>query len=480
LFRDAPILSLALDAEALFGPDGIHENPTEQGAAWEREASFEVFGADLDQTVRCGLRIQGGAGRRPDRSPKKSFRVAFRSDYGTGRFEAPLFPESPSTSFDTLVLRAGYNRTWVHYEETGRQRAQYLHERYTMDLGRAAGTLTPHVRLVHLFLNGLYWGVYQMEERPDEAFQADYLGGSEDDYDSINAGFLNGGDLVAWDELLLRVRRDLSDPANYAAVEAMLDIDDFIAYMLVNLVLGNADWPEKNWWAGRARVDDAKWRFFLWDGELTLPSTTGVYTDVDAPNGPGEIFQALRANPDFNRRFGDRVEALALHGGPLSTEALVATWSGLAPMTDPTLLGESARWGDHWRDDRATAGAALYTYETHWIPEHARVRDTVLPRRVDVAIADFVAKGLYPATAAPTLTPFGGPRPASDTVALVGTDDVWYTLDGADPRGEDDAPSATARRSAGTVTLGGATRLRARVRSTDGWSALVDATFAAP
>ncbi|MFM2160490.1 MAG: hypothetical protein RLZZ383_2 [Pseudomonadota bacterium] len=480
LFRDAPILSVTLDPDALFGPNGIHENPTEQGVAWEREASFEVFGDGLDTTVRCGLRIQGGAGRRPDRSPKKSFRVAFRSDYGTSRLESPLFPDSPIASFDTLVLRAGYNRTWVHFEETGRQRAQYLHERYTMDLGRASGTLAPHVRLVHLFLNGLYWGVYQLEERPDEAFQADYLGGSEDDYDSINAGFLNGGDLVAWDELLRRVRLDLADPANYASVEAMLDIDDFIAYMLVNLTLGNADWPDKNWWAGRLRTDDAKWRFFLWDGELTLPSTTGVYTDVDAPNGPGEIFQALRANADFNRRFGDRVEALLYHDGALSSGALVQTWSGLAPLAYPTLVGESARWGDHWRDDRATVGAGLYTYEANWLPEHARVRDTVLPRRVDVAVADFVAKGLYPTTPAPLLAPFGGPLAADARVSLQGEGDVWYTLDGTDPRGADDEPSPNALRSTGALVLQAPVTVHARTRNAEGWSARIEATFRAP
>jgi hypothetical protein len=484
LFRDAPILSLVVPPDDLFGPNGIHENPLEGGDLWERAGSIEIFeatpGSSLDAAESCGVRIHGGAGRRPDRSPKKNFRLAFRDVYGEGRLDAPLFPDTEVTSFDTVVLRAGYNRSWYHFEEIQRQRSQYLHERFATTLQRAAGGLGPHVRLVHLFLDGLYWGVYQLEERPDAAFQASYLGGDEDDYDAINAGEVNHGDSAAWDTLLDLVRRDLSDPAAYAEVEAWLDVDDFIAYMLVNLTLGNADWPDKNWWAGRARADGARWRFFVWDGELTLPSTYGTYSQVADPGGPGEIFQQLRLNPAFRDRFADRVQELLFDGGPLSTEALVATWSGLGPTAWPTLVAESARWGDHMRDDRLTPGAALYTWEDHWVPEHARVRDDVLPERVGVTVADFIAQGLFPAVAAPDLTPHGGPIAAGGQATLTGPGEVWYTVDGADPRGADGLPAPTATLATGPLTFAVDAIVTARSRQSGVWSARIRASFDVP
>ena len=38
---------------------------------------------------------------------------------------------------------------------------------------------------VHLYLNGLYWGLYDITERIDEKYMVAYLGGAETDYDLI-------------------------------------------------------------------------------------------------------------------------------------------------------------------------------------------------------------------------------------------------------------------------------------------------------
>ena len=62
-------------------------------------------------------------------------------------------------------------------------------------------------------------------------------------------------------------------PANYAAVQQKLDIDDFIDYMLVNYYAGNTDWAHNNWYASFNRVDpNGKWRFHSWDAEHVFKS----------------------------------------------------------------------------------------------------------------------------------------------------------------------------------------------------------------
>ena len=56
---------------------------------------------------------------------------------------------------------------------TGRFRAPYAHSRW-----------------LHLYINGVYWGIYQIEERPEAQFAANYLGGNSEQYDVIkNTGF---------------------------------------------------------------------------------------------------------------------------------------------------------------------------------------------------------------------------------------------------------------------------------------------------
>ena len=71
----------------------------------------------------CGLQMQGGASRLPERTPKHSFRVDFKSGYGPKELDYQVFGDSPVASFKTLVLdRAGLGgRTSGHHlldEET--------------------------------------------------------------------------------------------------------------------------------------------------------------------------------------------------------------------------------------------------------------------------------------------------------------------------------------------------------------------------
>ena len=479
LFFDMPILSLVIDPEDLFGEDGLYENPLEWGDATERATSIEWLTADgsVDFTVDCGARIHGGAGRRPDRSPKKSFRLLFKSEYGPALLDAPIYEDSEVTTFNTLVIRAGYNRAWVNWQDSQRVRSQYVREAFASDVHREMGDLAPHVQPVHLFLNGMYWGLYQVEERPDASFHASYTGGEEEDWDALNSGEAVDGDLVAWEAFMALVDADLSDPDAYAAVTDALDLDRFIDYMLLQLVLGNYDWPAKNWWSGRRRDDGERWFFVAWDSELTMISETSNYLDVDDEDTPGEIFQALRESEEFLVRFGDRAQKHLFEGGALSPEALAETWDRHADRVVPGVVGESARWGDHWRDSRGE-DTELYTYTDHWVPEYERVTETWIPLRRQYVIEDFQAVGLYPTVAAPTLSPFGGAVSAIDAVSLTADEgDVYYTLDGTDPREEGGAIAEVALLYTGDLTLSEDATLRARVWTEDGWSALVEADF---
>jgi len=479
--RDAPIVSITLPPEELFDEEtGIHANPQEGGFEWERVTSLEMFGDDgqVDVTTTCGLRIHGGAGRRPDRSPKKSFRLAFRGDYGDGMLDVPLFLAEDDHAlvqvdrFDTLVLRAGYNRSWGHFEHIQRRRAQYLHEALGGRLHRQMGRPAPRVRLVHLFVDGLYWGVYQAEERPDAAFMAQHFGGEEDEYDSLNVGEPSKGDAIAWQELLAVVRQDLSDDANYAAVEARLDVDAFIDYHLLQLTLGNIDWPRKNWWAGRHR-DGGRFHFFMWDAELTMSNTTDSRIEAAEPDGPGEIFQALRAQPEFIVRFGDAVQAhLVEPDGALYPDNWAATWFDLDPAVRSLMVAESARWGDHWRDVRGDPEADLYTVDAYWDAENARVPDFYIPRRTPIVVEQLRAAGLYPSVEPPILTPSAGEVAVGTSVLGTGSGEVWATLDGGDPRAPGGAVAEGAFRiDVEPVSIDADATLTVRTRSGEAWSA---------
>ena len=132
-FLAVPTFSIVTDVANLFDPGtGIYQNATQSGVAWERPASVELIYPDGRPGFQenAGLRIQGGASRNLTRSPKRSLRLLFKGAYGASKLRFPLFDRgNPVESFDTIILRAGFNQSWIHHNTflgDNRGRAQYI------------------------------------------------------------------------------------------------------------------------------------------------------------------------------------------------------------------------------------------------------------------------------------------------------------------------------------------------------------------
>ena len=73
---------------------------------------------------------------------------------------------------------------------------------------------------------------------------------------------------AAYQNLLDEAGDNMSVLAQYQEVEAILDVDEFIDYMIVHYYAGNWDWGQDNWYATFNHVDpNGKWRFHSWDAE---------------------------------------------------------------------------------------------------------------------------------------------------------------------------------------------------------------------
>jgi hypothetical protein len=396
--RELPAVSVVMNTDDLWGPDrGIYMNPSLEGLEWERPASFEILYADgTSRQSHCGIRIQGGSSQLDWKVDKLSLRLVFRDIYGQGELVYPVFPDSSVFEFDTLVLDAHLNFTFVHPEHAQRIRSQYVRDLYIADLQRAAGGLAPHGRFVHLYLNGLYWGLYELHERPDEHFAAAHIGGQEESYDVFRHEDSQAvyGDTVAWDAMLEILRRPagMADPQSYAEVQGYLDIAGFIDYMLVNFYAGNTDWPHHNWYAARERVPGAGFRFFSWDAEHVLKAVVDDLTGRSDQGTPGEIYQELRQNPDFRAALDARATELYGPGGIFYVNPARPAYDPARPEDNrpahlymqraeevrAAMLVESARWGDNRRPDQP------YTV-ADWQAELDFLLDTYFPQRSSIA-----------------------------------------------------------------------------------------------
>lgn len=400
-----PTIAIVLDPQDLWDPaSGIYAHPMESGENWERPAHIEYFpaGSTTDTvpstgfTLDCGLRIQGGWNRRPEESPKHSLRVVFRKRYGESRLRYPLFPGNPG-EFATLILRGGNNNSWLHWSSEERRRADYLRDEWMRQTYAALGQVSSRGRLTHVFLNGLYWGIYDLCERPDEHFAAGHLGGAAADYESRNGDKLLNGTDEAWRSLLRLVEGGVPDAEALAGVGRRLDLPAFIDYLLLNLYGANGDLDgSSNWYAARRRTLNGRWVFFVWDGERTLEGIQDNRLQEDDGNSPWRIFQRLRTNPEFRRQFSARARAVCQGDGPLAPGPAARRFRRLTEELAPALILESARWGDHRLtvNPYKTGPYERYTVEQHWRPEVRRLLDEYFPARTGAFLKQLQAAGL--------------------------------------------------------------------------------------
>ena len=397
-----PSLPITLNPSDLFGEEqGIYAHPQESGDNWERPAFCEFFptNAAAGFRVPAGLRIQGGWNRRPEESPKHSFRIVFKKKYGVARLKSPLFGDGVQ-EFDQLILRGGNNHSWLHWSAEERRSADYLRDQWMRESYAAMGRVSARGRFVHLYLNRLYWGIYNLVERPDEHFAAAHFGGKESGYDSRNADKILSGDDAAWKQLFALANRGVTNHAQFAAVGELLDVRAFCDYMLLNLFGANADWDAaSNWYACRRRNAAGRFVFCVWDGERTLEKVTDNRIAVDDDFSPTRLWQKLRACAEFREMFAGRAKEHLTGRGALTPEEAANRFRRLSERLDLAILAESARWGDYRRDVHSYKEGPyeLYTRDIHWRPEVKRLLDDYFPRRTSAFIEQLKTARLFPA-----------------------------------------------------------------------------------
>jgi hypothetical protein len=493
--RALPAVSLVAPSADLFGAErGIYYESFPQGEAYEREVSIELIFPDGTEGFQheAGLRIHGYTSRSHRNTLKHSLRVSFRNRFGPSKLNYPLFPDTAENDFDQLVLRACSTDSYPIVEGGTRwesRRATYLRDQWMRDALRDLGQPTAHGRYVHLWLNGLYWGVYNLTEALGTGWAAEHLGGAKEDYDVIKDYLLvDHGEQQAWDEATSLAAQGFATEADYQRIQGLnpdgtrntnypiyLNISNLVDYMIVHITAGAEDWDFNNWWCCRRRGPESiGFRFCAWDQEISNESLTRQlnvfgqrFEEVNTYNRPSYFYDRLRnTSPSFRQFFRDRVWQTFTAEGSLTPQRNAARWTTRQQELDHAIVAESARWGDARREPP-------FTRENNWLPEMAWVANYWASNHTRV-IERFRRVNLWPLLAAPSANRSSGFFTNNVELTLTHTNVsgvLWFTLDNTDPRAVTGGPAATAQRYAGPLTISTATRVQARVTDGVNWSA---------
>jgi hypothetical protein len=523
---DIPSLSIVTAAENLFDPDtGIYVNAYGDGVEWERKCSLELIHPNGDEgfMINAGIRIRGGDSRRHS-NPKHSFRFLFKQQYGQDQLKYRLFGIDGAAEFDRIDLRTNQNYSWHASDPYRAAKNTFVRETFSRDTQRDMGLPYTRSRQYHVYLNGVYWGLYMTQERPEANYGESYFGGSESDYDVIKIDKSTGQSIYAtdgttdsWQRLFDATRTGLSSNEAYFQVQGMnsdglvneayeklLDLENFISYLLIYYYVGNYDgivgleWNNQkpnNFWAMLKKSEPDGFKFFAHDAEQSMASEDGVTLGLNVNRlGPyeqlgewywfngQELHQELVNNPEYLVTFADYVYKYFYNEGVLTPQNSIVRFFNRAMEINKAVIGESARWGDGNADRKHTPR----TKDDDWLPALNDILTKYLPYRRDIVVQQLKNNNWYPSIDPPLFMQDGDTLIHSgfevlnhyqlDIVKpLNGSDGlIVYTLDNSDPRAIGGEQSAQSLSVSGNISIqvNETTTVKARLKRSSEWSAL--------
>jgi len=465
---DIPTITISMEPDDFISDaTGIYANPRSR---WERKCSLEYFFADNTTAFQhdCKIEVHGNASRRPYRMQKHSLRLTFTSLYGPAKLNYPLFGESGPDEFNQLVLRGSFTDSWGLVSwSSSRYRpndSQYIRDVWMKESLADMGQPSSRGNFVHVYVNGLYFGIHNLTERLADDFFADRFGGEPEHWE-INADFSSPGS--RWSAMM---SVNPAAPGGYAQIQDYLDVEDFADYMLLHFYGDSEDWPHHNGYAAVNAVSgDGKYRFFIWDQEIVLDYHGRAGSRIDSTGGAGSVFQRMRTSEEFRLLFADRFHKHCFNGGALSIAVSQDRYLEIANWIDKAIVAESARWGDvqmttpygntiqqpspldninHDLYPPAPHGPDYYfTREDSWVVERDNVIDNYIPAIHNAANSYALINLLRAEDLYPDIDPavfhingtyqHGGYVSAGDVLTMTnpnGGGQIYYTLDGSDPR----------------------------------------------
>ncbi len=435
--KSIPTLSLVMDRNDWFGSGGM--GIYIEGELDERAVSAEWISPDGEEgfQVNCGVMVVGGSSTNRWKSDKLSLRLKFKNEYETSELRYPVFGEDHIDEFNTLVIDARLNQAW-HYgggSEEQRLFAQYARDQFACDVQNKMGGLAPQGRHVHLYINGLYWGMYHVHERPDEHFASSYLGGLPEHYDVLKHEYdvVVSGSNQSYLDMFAIADSPLPPADQFEQISKYLDIEDFIDYMLMNFYVGNTDWARHNWYATHNNTsEDGRWRYHSWDAEHIMKDHNENVTDRDDNGGPTQLHQLLIKNPLYKDVFANRVQKHFFGNGVFVPDNIKEIYQNRLDDVYRAVVAESARWGDNRRE-------VPYSRDIEWVTHSNYQLNEYLPSRRDIVLNQLIQQGWYPDGSAPYFqvnnVNFQGGEIEADDALEIKTDwgQIYYTLNGEDP-----------------------------------------------
>ena len=336
-----PVVALTIDPRDLFsdedgiyvkGTNGLAENCDTEPANWNQEWEKPVDITWIEQDGSIGFSISAGAelsGQCTRRQKQKTIQIKTKSRWGDDALNYPLFPDRDQTVYRRFKLRSSGNDWAGTLFRDG-----FVHdilEKSEMDL-EVMG-----YRPVEVYMNGQFWGIHNVRDSHSKHSINEKFPGVDKGLVDVVKKYEIREDNYSYrvqtgtpDEYLKLYNylenHSLSDPENWEYIKTQIDFDSAINYHLVEIFVGNHDWPDSNAGLWRENKPFEKWRFLLFDlddgfGYSDTGKTQPSYNSLrDALDGETDaypiskestlMFRRLMEAPEFRHEFAQRMATM--------------------------------------------------------------------------------------------------------------------------------------------------------------------------
>ncbi|MBA7562499.1 hypothetical protein ES708_04151 [subsurface metagenome] len=360
-----PVVSLSTPPDNLFdskigiyveGTNKYYENTrynANYGEDWERPIHLEFYEPDgsLGFQQHAGMKIIGLGSRS---SARKSFAVFARGKYGQSEINYKIFPDMDIDSFKALAFRNGGNDWKSTLIRDGMM--QSIVEDIDLDIMA--------YRPAVLFINGEYWGIHNIREKQNEDYLASHHNIDPDNVDMMEIYWrvqgprLIEGDLDSYLAMMdFLNNNDMSLPENYDHIKTLMQVENFMDNQIINIFVGNHDWPGNNNKAWRPKTPDGKWRWLVFDLDwgfgydsgkggykqnMMEHATQSEHDGWPNPKFSTNILRTLVDNEefrnDFVNRFSDYMNTI------FSADVVKEKIRVMKEAIEPDIPAHTARW----------------------------------------------------------------------------------------------------------------------------------------
>ncbi len=288
-----------------------------------------------------------------------------------------MFPYTQRDEFQRFILRAAGDDNYPAAHHPQNNGSAHLRDAYVEMLAKRAG-MSLDVRGADkciMYINGIYWGVYDLRERCDDHdFCNYYYNQGKYDLQYVerwgNRWAEYGGTpaMTAWDNFYnWTMSHNMANAADYQTVTDSLDVLSLADYIIVNALVNTTDWLNYNtgWWRGlNPDGGHKKWGYILWDNDAVFAfyiNYTGIpdtsrYAPLcqveggalDDPDGHIDLLAHLRQNPDFNHLYISRYIDMMNTG--FSCDEMLSQLDTWQAMIDPEMAQHAARWSGTYNE----------------------------------------------------------------------------------------------------------------------------------